>query len=100
MGDIGTILLVLAIGWGAWTFFLSPDAEVNRDIGGGLFGIATKDTEAVDKMGKRLVSGLEGIAKYCPMCKTGYNPECQKCADRNRSKILGTMRSANYGGYY
>lgn len=48
LGNWGTILIVIAVLWGVWTFFLSPDAGNNRGIGGGVLGVLTGNQEAVE----------------------------------------------------
>ena len=103
LGDIGTIILVLAVGWGVWNFVLSPDAELNRDVGGGLFNLATGNEEgvekAVKKLGPKLKSGLDSIQKHCGSeCKDGGlgkpGTACQKCAEKYSSVIREEARSA------
>lgn len=104
LGDIGTILLVAAVAWGAWTFFLSPNAETARDIGGGLFGGLTGNKEAVEKavnkVGGKLVAGMKEIEKRCPDCasdikaKRALSSACKTCAERNQGALQDTFRNA------
>jgi len=102
LGDWGTILLVLAAAWGVWTFVLSPNSGLNRDIGGGLFDIATHNSEGLqnklEKYSPKLKSGLDQGAKICPSCipldKNGDSPACLNCIKANKTKLRGTFQNA------
>lgn len=81
LGNWGTILIVIAVLWGVWTFFLSPDAGNNRGIGGGILGVFTGDQKAVEDAIKT----------------AGSDPRLQEyIAD----KKAGTIKKASYGYSY
>ena len=81
LGNWGTILLVIAVAWGAWTFFLSPNAGGNRNIGGGLWGLATGNQEAVE-------TGIKSIAA---------DPRLKPMIDAKKAE---TIKKASYGYSY
>jgi len=107
LGDWGTILLVLAAAWGVYTFVLSPQAGINREVGGGLFELATHNDEAlhqrIEKNKPKISAGIEGMKRDCPICLSGDKEDsaaCQKCVERNRSRILDDVQSAKYAYSY
>lgn len=87
LGNWGTILLVIAVAWGAWTFFLSPTSEASRDIGGGLFDLVTNNGPGFNSKIEKYTSRVKSA---CPVCqnKPVNQAACTACVERNKSKII------------
>lgn len=74
LGNWGTILIVIAVGYVVWTYFLSPHAANNRKIGGGILGVITGDQEAVETAIKTAGSDprLQEVLKKDQIKKAAY----------------------------
>ena len=110
LGNWGTILIVIAVLWGVWTFFLSPNAGIARDVGGGIFDIVSGNQQGLeDKIKKYEPVAKEFKSKIeskCPGCsgKNGGSASCQQCVKNLANEpefgenLLESLRNPGAGG--